>query len=107
MFVEAARGLAQRACGDAKGNASASDEERIEAIFTLSLQRFPSIPEQQVVQRLLDEQRQHFAAHPNQAEQLCSIGQSPLVDAANLPELAAWTIVARSVLNLHEFVTRP
>ncbi len=107
MFVEAARGLAQRACGDVKGNASASDGERIGAIFALSLQRFPSIPEQQVVQRLLDEQRQHFAAHPNQAEQLCSIGQSPLIDAANLPELAAWTIVARSVLNLHEFVTRP
>jgi hypothetical protein len=40
------------------------------------------------------------------AEALLQTGAAPVAATLNKPELAAWTHVARVLLNLHETVTR-
>ena len=40
------------------------------------------------------------------AEQLIKTGQTPPAADVNASELAAWTSVARVILNLHETITR-
>ena len=40
------------------------------------------------------------------AESLLKVGLAPLPPAADQAELAAWTSVARVILNLHETITR-
>ncbi len=102
IFVEAARVFATQLVGDT----AITDNERIENAFQLALQRSPSIDETTVLIELLTRQRTHYLEHPSDAMSLVSIGQAlpPRADIA--PEVAAWTAVARAILNLHEFLNR-
>ncbi|WP_231743784.1 PSD1 and planctomycete cytochrome C domain-containing protein [Stieleria neptunia] len=102
IFVEAARVLAMRIC-DASDR---SDRDRIESAFVLSLQRRPSAGEIDVLEKLLAHQRAHYRNATDDAQRLVSIGQSPPPSIDDAPEIAAWTAVARAILNLHEFLTR-
>lgn len=103
IFVEAARVLAMRVCG----NGPADDEKRIDQLYRLALQRSANPAEIQVLSELLAGQRQIYGNDQDAATRLVSIGQAapPTKDEAS--EIAAWTIVARTVLNLHEFLNRP
>jgi hypothetical protein len=47
-----------------------------------------------------------YSAEPAAAEQLLTIGAHPAPAQVNRAELAAWTSAARTILNLHETVTR-
>ena len=40
------------------------------------------------------------------AAKLLGVGDSPLPPGADIAELASWTSVARTILNLHETITR-
>ena len=48
----------------------------------------------------------HYQSAPKQAELLIATGVSEVPVDVSKAELAAWTSVARTVMNLHEFVTR-
>ena len=100
-FVEASRVFAQRLLGDAK----ADDAARLRLAFRLALSREPKASELASLTAFLRQQRDEAANQPADAAKLAAAGQAP---AASLPpvELAAWTQVARVVLNLHETVTR-
>ena len=53
--------------------------------------------------------RQQLAAYradPQAADQLIAVGFAPLPPGVDKAELAAWTHVARVLLNLHETLTR-
>lgn len=102
IFVEAARVLAMNLCRP-KG---LSDLERIDLAFRQTLQRSVRANELKVLLKLLAEQREHYLGHPEEAKALVSIGQTPL-NGGDLVEIAAWTAVARTTLNLHEFLNRP
>ena len=47
-----------------------------------------------------------YKADPAAAEALLKTGDAPVAANLNKPELAAWTHVARVLLNLHETITR-
>jgi hypothetical protein len=51
-------------------------------------------------------ERARFAADEAAAKQLLGVGDSPLKDGLPLADYAAWTSVARMLLNLDEFITK-
>ena len=100
-FVEAARLLAGRVLNECKG----SDAERINHAYELALARPPKEKERDSLLTFLKEQREQFARGDSDAAKLLKVGLTP-EPSDNPIELAAWTSVARVVLNLHETITR-
>jgi hypothetical protein len=102
IFVEAARVFAARLLQD---KAPASDEERLALAFQLALNRAPKAQESGHLIPFLQQQRQTFTATATDTEKVLSIGIAPQPE---LPpaELAAWTQVARVLLNSQEVLTR-
>jgi hypothetical protein len=100
-FVDAARGLARRLMHEAPPDASA----RATYGFRLCVARRPGPVEIQVLLAGFHRERDHFAADPAAARQ--TVGDAGAGSApADLPELAAWTVVANALLNLDETLTK-
>jgi hypothetical protein len=55
---------------------------------------------------LLEQAREEYKANPDAAKTLLQVGQYPIPEGKDFIELAAWTNVARTILNLHETITR-
>lgn len=102
QFVEAARVLAQRLLGESGTDTDA----RIALAFRLVLARPPVPREQQVMRNFIDEQRNHYKAHADAAQELSSAGRAPRPEGLDVTELAAWTAFANVLLNLDETITR-
>jgi hypothetical protein len=98
-FVEAAVALATRTLAHLPEQ---NEEERITWMYRTCLGRRPSSEEQQILLKLLSEQRQSFEHDPVRVTALVG-GQVRDDKPANQ---AAWTSVARALLNLDEFITR-
>jgi hypothetical protein len=99
QFIEIAQGLAVRALNAAL----ADDAARLRYAFRVCLAREPKPAESQRLAKLLAQQRAEFAANLKEAERLTPA----LVPVkANVQEFAAWTALARVLLNLDEFITR-
>jgi hypothetical protein len=105
VFLECARALALRTL--TKGGTS--DRERITYAFRRCLSRRPSDRDLSTLLKLLHQQQQHFAKPGAQPWTLAAN------DPAHLPHLppgatpaqaAAWTAVARVLLNLDETITK-
>ncbi len=101
-FVECARALALRIVREG----GASDDERIAWAWRQATSRVPEAREIAVLRDLLMADRAHFQSEPDAAARLAKSGQFVWPDDVAPVELAAWTGVARAVLNLHETVTR-
>jgi hypothetical protein len=102
-YVEAARAFAARIVAECKGN----DAERITWTWQQALQRAPRPDEAAIAQRLLEENLKIYRNDPKAAAELLSVGMSRVPDSLDKAELAAWTHIARVLLNLHETITRP
>ena len=102
IYVESARAFAQRILGCGKTN----DEERVEWAIRESLCRKVASNEAQLLLSLLSKHRTEYAADTAAADKLLSVGEFPVAPDVNREELAAWTSVARAILNLHETITR-
>jgi hypothetical protein len=59
-----------------------------------------------VLTGLLEKHRAEFAADRGSAEELLTVGDLKSPASLDTIELAAWTSIARVVLNLHETITR-
>jgi hypothetical protein len=101
-FVEAARALAQRILQEG----GRTSPQRLELAFRLALSRPPDDREREVLSRLLETSAAHYALNAQAAQQLAGVGQAPLPENIDPLELAAWTAVARVLLNLSESMTR-
>lgn len=101
QFVEAAIHFASRII--AQGGAT--QEDRIEFGFRLATARTPSESESDVLSGILDSSVQRYIDDTTAAEKLLAIGESN-VATESPAELAAWTIVASTLLNLDETLTR-
>jgi Protein of unknown function (DUF1549)/Protein of unknown function (DUF1553)/Planctomycete cytochrome C len=100
VFVECAQALGRRMLADRpKGTV----EDRLQRGFRLCLGRQPSEPEMQRLIALHGEFLSLARANPAEAAKLAGQGWPPGVPA---PEAAAWTALARTLLNLDEFITR-
>jgi hypothetical protein len=102
IYVEAARAFAVHLI-DSGGD---TDDARLEFAFQRALSRSIRPAESDVLQGLLEKHREEYSQDPAAAEQLLSVGETPAPDGMDQPELAAWTSVARTILNLHETITR-
>jgi hypothetical protein len=101
-YVEAARALAVRILKEGGHDV----EARLAWACQQVLQRDPQREERTLMQELLSRHRQEYAANPKQAQDLLKVGFSPAPMDVPAPELAAWTSIARVLLNLHETITR-
>ena len=100
-FVEASRVLAEHAIAAANDDAG-----RLDYIYQHVVCRSPKANEAVSLTSFLAEQRNYFGHHADDATKLVHIGNMPVDTKASDGELAAWTLVARVVLNLHETITR-
>ena len=98
-FFEISTGLALRMIKEGQG----SDVKKLGFGFRLCLSRDPDSEEQNVLADLLSKQKAEFGENPQLARELLS-GQQ--IDGLPATDLAAWTVVARVLLNLDETITR-
>jgi hypothetical protein len=101
-YVEAARAFAARILKDGGADTPA----RITWAWRQALSRAPRPDELSVLRSLLDQHLDEYKRDPQAAEALSKIGFSPAPKDRDPAELAAWTSVARVILNLHETITR-
>ncbi len=100
-FVEAARHFAGRIVAGGGKN----DAARLRFAFQAALARPPKTAELKSLTAFLGAQRTTYRAAPADAEKLLRVGLSPPTTGDNV-ELAAWTKVARVLLNSQEVITR-
>jgi hypothetical protein len=100
-YVEAARAFAARIL-----RINATDGQRIDWAVRQALTRTASSDEQATLCRLLDRQLAAYRADGAAADNLLKTGFSPIPPDLDKTRLAAWTHVARVLLNLHESITR-
>ncbi|WP_414661834.1 PSD1 and planctomycete cytochrome C domain-containing protein [Horticoccus sp. 23ND18S-11] len=101
-YVEAARVLAVRILRD--GGADTS--RRLAWAWQAALQRSPRPEEAATMSALLATHAERYRADPAAARALLATGEAPVTAGVDPVEVAAWTHVARVLLNLHEFITR-
>ena len=101
-YVEAARALATRMMRQG----GTTDGQRVQFALRHALAR-EALPEETAA--LLELYQKHLAQYARDekaARELLQVGDAKAPDDLRPAELAAWTSVARAVLNLHETITR-
>ncbi len=101
-FVEAARVFAVHACEQK----FEGDEARLRWCWKKALTREPEKQELDALKALLQSCREEYKSNEESAKQLVSVGLAAQPEGLSASEAAAWTMVCRSILNLHEFTTR-
>jgi hypothetical protein len=101
-YVEAARVFAERILKEG----GAGVEDRIRWAFGCALSRQPRDEEVKVLAALYAKHAREYTQDAESARKLLGTGDHPLPEDADVAELAAWTSVARAILNLHETITR-
>ena len=101
-YVEAARFLAQRMIKEG----GAGIESRLAHGFGLLLARKPSPRELHVLSAAVQRARADFAKDSEAARQLLSFGEARTDEKLNPAELAAYTTVASTLINLDETITK-
>lgn len=101
-YIEAARSFAERMLLEG----GSSPDERLNWAFQQALSRDPLPRERQILGTLAAQHLSEYTEDLAAAQELLSMGATP--PRADLPpaEWAAWTSVARAILNLHETITR-
>ncbi len=105
IFVEAARGFALRILRES----SQDDEHRLEHAFVIAMSRSPRDPERSEMLRYLNQQRQRLADGWLNPREILTGDPSAIGDlpsGATPQDAAAWTLVARVLINLDETVTK-
>ena len=100
-YVEAARTFAEH-IAEQEGDVSS----KLNKAFRRALSRNADPSELQVLENLYRSQLDQFKQSPEQANELLRVGERPVGSKVDVAELAAWTSIARVVLNLHETITR-
>lgn len=102
-FVEAARMLASRTLSEA---ADAPFDQQLEIAFLRVLSRSPQAEEVVALSGLHAAQLETYREAPAEATKLVSVGNLPVDSDLDPVRLAAWTQVARVLLNLNEAIVR-
>ncbi|MGF1582739.1 MAG: PSD1 and planctomycete cytochrome C domain-containing protein [Gemmataceae bacterium] len=102
QFVECARHLGQRIMKEG----GKTTEDRIKWAYHLATARYPSEADLKDLVDTYDFCFKEFSGKPKEAQELIKYGDT-LPDASLDPvELASWTVVANTLLNLHEVVNK-
>jgi hypothetical protein len=105
-FFECAQNLARRVVGESPQGETAEEthQRRLEYAFRLCLARTPDAVERDAVEKLFRSQVDICRRDPQAAQAI--LGSSPTQSSTPPEELAGWVIVARTLMNLDEFITR-
>jgi hypothetical protein len=101
-YVEASRKLAERMMREG----GATPDERIAYAFRLATARKPTPDESSVLRKIFAKQVEVYQSNNKAAAELLAVGESPRDEKLPVPELAAWTTVASTILNLDETVSK-
>jgi hypothetical protein len=101
-YVEAARVFAERIFKE--GGVGVHD--RLNWAFRCTLSRLPTDDERKTLTELYAKHLQEYVLNESCAQKLLTAGAHPSPKDTDIAELAAWTSVARVLLNLHETITR-
>jgi mono/diheme cytochrome c family protein len=102
QYVEAARALAERGLREGGSN----DEDRIVFLFRLATARRPEPAELVELISALADLRAHYKANTQAATELINVGETKPTPTLDPAELAAWTMIANTLLNLDETLTK-
>ena len=100
-FVEASRVLSQNVLATFDG-----DQQRLNRISERLLSRLPSDRERTILLAGLSHHRERFAKDEAAAKVLIRTGEWPVADELPPAELAAWTTICSTIMNLDEAVTK-
>lgn len=103
IFVEASRKFAERIM---KQTPQTDFESRLTTAFQIAVSREPDSREIEILKDLFKISQNEFAQEHQKAERLLKIGQSDTDDDLEPALIAAWTTVARAILNMSETITR-
>ena len=101
-YVEGARQFAEQIV--AQGGSTTA--ERLNFAFGKALTRPAKTEEIKVLEEVLARHLAEYKVDAEGAKKLLATGYAPMNGKTDVAELAAWTSVARVILNLHEVVTR-
>ncbi|HSZ55828.1 MAG TPA: PSD1 and planctomycete cytochrome C domain-containing protein [Tepidisphaeraceae bacterium] len=101
-YVEAARVFAARIMKE--GGTEFSD--RLKWAFQTALNRDPTPAESRIISDLYQKHLQEYSQDKDDAKRFASTGQAAVPNDLDVSELAAWTSVARVIINLSETITR-
>ena len=101
-YVEAARVFAARIIRDG----GAPFPEKLAWAFRTALSRKAQPEEVRVVSELYTKHVNEYKCDKQAAQKVVSVGERPVPTDLDIVELAAWSSVARVILNLHETITR-
>jgi hypothetical protein len=101
-YVEAARVLAERDLAEAKP----TEGDRILYAFRLATDRDPSDKEREILHNLYRKEIAHYDTNRDAAKKLIAVGESKVKPQYDPAELAAWTLVASTILNMDETITK-
>ncbi len=102
QYVEAARVLAERLIADG----GPSPDDRIRRAYRLVTSRDPRPTELAAVRTLYERERARFDADRFAARRLSATGERAPADGLIPAEVAAWTVVASTIMNTDEAVTK-
>ena len=101
-FVEAARQMAERMM--IEGGPKPID--RLRFGYRLATGQWPSSRDVDVLAKVYNDQRQEYQRDEMAAVQLLNVGQSKPNRSLDPDELATWTVVAHTILNMNKTITK-
>jgi hypothetical protein len=102
QHFEAARKLAERLITEGGNDAG----KRIELAYKIILSRLPAPEEKAIVMEGLEKHIARYKADPKASALVVKVGESKIKEGINESELAAYTLLANTILNLDETVNR-
>ncbi|MEZ0540525.1 DUF1553 domain-containing protein [Fibrella arboris] len=104
QFIEAARVMAQRVASRPMG--TDRNKAIVDAFFRRVVSRSARTQEVALMQQLYAEELADFRKNPKRAQELLTVGEYPLDKQQNPAELAAWTVVASTIMNFDEAIVK-
>ncbi len=101
-FVEAARAFAARVIQEG----GETFDDRLDFAYRLCLSRSPDEEESQLLRNLFTQTQAEYNSNVEAAREFVSLGQSQYPGSTSPVELASWSAVTRTLLNLSETITR-
>jgi hypothetical protein len=101
-YVEASRKLAERIMTEG----GKTTEERLTFGFRTVLARSAKEAELRILRKMYEDQLTVYRKDDKAAMKLLKVGESSRDEKLDVAELAAWTMIANTLLNLDETVTR-
>ena len=104
VYTDAAFAFGRRMLSESPDNTDAS---RIDHGFRIAVSRQPTAKEVKLLQELLNSERKALAANSKKVELIIEDHSSiDIPESVNTNELAAWYVVAATILNLDETITK-